>query len=111
MPLLRRFIVRSGDLVLIDFGVPIGSSAGFVRPTIVVTAQPTLDGFDQTFQVVPVTSTERTWPSDVPTELGNAQCHLMTTVDQAQIVQHLDESIGPVLLAQVRETLAILLGM
>jgi mRNA-degrading endonuclease toxin of MazEF toxin-antitoxin module len=102
--------VRSGEVVLIDFGVPIGSSAGFVRPTIVVTAQPTLDAFDQTFQVVPLTSTERSLPSDVVTDRGNAQCHLVATVDQIQIVRHLDETIGPVLLAQVRETLAILLG-
>jgi mRNA-degrading endonuclease toxin of MazEF toxin-antitoxin module len=103
--------VRAGDVVVIDFGIPIGSTPALVRPAIVITAQPTLDEFDQTFHVVPLTSTQRGWPSDVNTDHGHAQCHLVTTVDQLQVVQQLDENVGPVVLGQIRETVSILLGL
>jgi mRNA-degrading endonuclease toxin of MazEF toxin-antitoxin module len=103
--------MRSGDIAVIDFGVPIGSAPGLVRPAVVVTAQPTLDEFDQTFHVVPITSTTRRWPSDIQTDRGNAQCHLLTTVDRSQMVELTCENVGAVVLAQVREIVAVLLGM
>jgi mRNA-degrading endonuclease toxin of MazEF toxin-antitoxin module len=103
--------VRSGEIVIIDFGVPIGSAPALVRPAVVVTAQPTLDEFDQTFHVVPITSTTRRWPSDVTTDRGQAQCHLVTTVDQNQLVDWTALNVGAVVLAQIRETVAILLGL
>jgi mRNA-degrading endonuclease toxin of MazEF toxin-antitoxin module len=103
--------VRSGDIVIVDFGVPIGSTPALVRPAVVITAQPTLDEFDQTFHVVPITSTLRRWPSDVTTDLGNAQCHLVTTVDQIQVVGRTAEGVGVVVLAQIREVVSVLLGV
>lgn len=103
--------MRSGEIAIIDFGVPIGSAPALVRPAVVVTAQPTLDEFVQTFHVVPITSTVRQWPSDVTTDRGNAQCHLLTTVDQAQVTERTNENVGPVTLAQIREILALLLGV
>jgi mRNA-degrading endonuclease toxin of MazEF toxin-antitoxin module len=103
--------VRSGDIVIVDFGVPIGSTPALVRPAVVITAQPTLDEFDLTFHVVPITSTLRRWPSDVTTDLGNAQCHLVTTVDQSQVVERTTDAVGPVVLTQIREIVSILLGL
>jgi mRNA-degrading endonuclease toxin of MazEF toxin-antitoxin module len=103
--------MRSGEVVIVDFGVPIGSTPALVRPAVVITAQPTLDEFDQTFHVVPITSTERYWPSDVTTERGHAQCHLVTTVDQIQVVERTTENVGAVELAQIREIVSILLGL
>jgi mRNA-degrading endonuclease toxin of MazEF toxin-antitoxin module len=103
--------MRSGEVVIVDFGVPIGSTPALVRPAVVITAQPTLDEFDQTFHVVPMTSTERHWPSDVTTERGHAQCHLVTTVDQIQVVERTPENVGAVELAQIREIVSILLGL
>ncbi|MEQ1698476.1 MAG: type II toxin-antitoxin system PemK/MazF family toxin [Ilumatobacteraceae bacterium] len=98
-------------MAIIDFGVPVGSTPAMVRPAVVITAQPTLDEFTQTFHVVPVTSTQRRWPTDVPVERGHAQCHLVTTVDQVQLVALTDEQVGAVALAQIREIVGILLGL
>lgn len=103
--------MRSGDILIVDFGVPIGSTPALVRPAVVITAQPTLDEFDQTFHVVPVTSNRRKWPSDVAIDRGHAQCHLVTTVDQLQLVEHTTENVGAVVLAQVREIVSVLLGL
>jgi mRNA-degrading endonuclease toxin of MazEF toxin-antitoxin module len=103
--------MRSGEIAIIDFGIPIGSTPALVRPAVVVTAQPTLDEFDQTFHVVPITTTARHWPSDVTTELGQAQCHLLIVVDQSQIVEQTTENVGVVALAQIREIVSVLLGI
>ncbi len=103
--------MRSGEIAIIDFGIPIGSIPALVRPAVIVTAQPTLDQFDQTFHVVPITSTLRHWPSDVSTERGHAQCHLLTVVDRSQVVQQTTENVGAVLLAQMREVVSVLLGL
>ena len=103
--------MRSGELAIIDFGFPIGSTPALVRPAVIITAQPTLDEFDRTFHVVPITSTQRNWPTDVATSRGLAQCHLVTTVDQVQIVERTSENVSSVVLAQIREIVAILLGL
>jgi mRNA-degrading endonuclease toxin of MazEF toxin-antitoxin module len=103
--------VRSGEIAIIDFGIPVGSTPALIRPAVVVTAQPTLDQFDQTFHVVPITSTPRQWPSDVPTAHGHAQCHLLTVVDRSQVVEQTTEHVGAVLLAQIREVTSVLLGL
>ncbi len=103
--------MRSGEIVIVDFGVPIGSSAALVRPAVVVTAQPTLDEFDRTFHVVPITSTTRRWPSDVTTDRGHAQCHLVTTIGHKQLVDRTADNVGAMVLAQIRETVAVLLGL
>ncbi len=103
--------MRSGDIVVVDFGVPIGSTPALIRPAVVVTAQPTLDEFDQAVHVVPITSTLRRWPSDVTTDRGNAQCHLVTTVDQRQVIERTTDNVGAVVLAQIREIVSLLLGV
>jgi mRNA-degrading endonuclease toxin of MazEF toxin-antitoxin module len=103
--------MRSGEIVIIDFGFPIGSTPALVRPAVVITAQATLDEFDRTFHVVPITTTLRNWPTDVATPRGLAQCHLVTTVDQVQIIDRTSENVGPVTLAQIREVVAILIGL
>ena len=103
--------MRSGDILIVDFGVPIGSTPALLRPAVVITTQPTLDEFEQTFHVVPITTNRRDWPTDVVTDRGHAQCHLVTTVDQIQIVQRTAENVGPTTLTQIREVVAVLLGL
>ncbi len=103
--------MRSGEIAIVDFGDPIGSSPALVRPAVVVTAQPTLDEFDQTFHVVPITNTRRHWPSDVAVDRGQVQCHLVTTVDQSQVVERTGENVGAVILTQIREIISVLLGL
>jgi mRNA-degrading endonuclease toxin of MazEF toxin-antitoxin module len=110
--------VRSGDVIQVDFGVPVGSTPAFVRPAIVVTADQTLALYAKTFHVVPVTTNvERAWSTDV--RLGDAdlpvasaaQCHLCSVIDTSQVVAESDHNIGVIRLAQIRSVIADLLDV
>ena len=57
-----------GDVVSVDFGIPIGSEAGFRRPAIVLSADAFLRYRPTSVFVVPLTSTRRTFPSHVEVE-------------------------------------------
>jgi mRNA interferase MazF len=110
--------VRSGDVVRVDFGLPVGSTPGLVRPAIVVTANQTLTFYSTTLHVVPVTTNVgRQWSSDVgladsalPRD-SVAQCHLCAVIDSSQIVEEPGHNIGAVYLAQIRSVLADLLDL
>jgi len=54
-----------GDIVTVDLGVPVGSEAGFIRPGVIVTADAFLRFRPTTVFVVPLTSTQRRFPSHV----------------------------------------------
>lgn len=54
-----------GDIVEVDFGIPIGSEAGFLRPGVVLTGNAFLRYRPTSVFVVPLTSTSRTFPSHV----------------------------------------------
>ena len=62
------FAMRSGEVYRIDFGSPLGSEAGLVRPAVVITDDNILESISTTFQVIPFTSTVRNWPTDVSSE-------------------------------------------
>jgi mRNA-degrading endonuclease toxin of MazEF toxin-antitoxin module len=105
-----------GDVVIIDFGIPIGSTPAKVRPAIVLTAELVLETYSTTMHVVPVTSNiTRNWLSDVnlagPGFLvpSAAQCHLCSVIDRLQIVEETGHNVGAVLLAQIRSVVADLL--
>lgn len=66
----------------VDVGLPFGSEAAFRRPAVVITDDDVLDSITETFQVVPFSSTVRDWPTDVSSEWGEAQVHLITTVSR-----------------------------
>ena len=102
--------MRSGDVYQVDFGSPLGSEAGFVRPAVVITDDDILESISETFQVVPFTSTARDWPTDVSSEWGEAQVHLITTVSSLAVGAHLG-TVGPAKLRALREVLFDLLGM
>lgn len=103
--------MRSGEIAIIDFGLPIGTTPALVRPAVVITAQPTLDKFVQTFHVVPITSTQRRWPSDVATDRGHAQCDLVISVDQSQVIESTTDNVGAATLTQIREIVSVMLGL
>jgi mRNA interferase MazF len=110
--------VRAGDLVRVDFGVPVGSEPGFARPAVVVTADLVLEARPRTVHVVPVTSNvARGLPTEVPVAApgldrpSSAQCHLCTVVSVERIVGDLHGNVGTVSLAQVRSVLADLLDL
>lgn len=111
-------IVRAGDVVRVDFGIPVGSEPGFQRPAVVVTADPVLAHRPRTVHVVPVTSNVTL---SLPTEVAVAargldvasvaQCHLCTVVGSARIFDGGYGSVSSTELAQVRSVLGDLLDI
>ena len=112
-------MLTPGDVVQLDLGRPAGSEAGLPRPAIIATAARILRGAPNVVQVVPVTRTIRTSSTEVlidPDEdnrLGarsSAQCQHMRSVATTRI-QERTGNVGPVILNEVRETLALLLDL
>lgn len=112
-------MLTPGDVVDLDLGMPSGSEAGLRRPAVVVTAARVLRGGPNVVQVVPLTRTIRPSVVEVvvdPDELNrlearsSAQCQHVRSVATSRIHERTG-NIGPVLLSEVRETLALLLDM
>ena len=108
-----------GDVVEVDFGNPLGSEAGFVRPAVVVTADAFLHYRPNTVFAVPLTSTVRSFPShvEVPADPANG-----LTVTSYALVEQLRAvavercsttigNIGPVRGHQILGVLAMITGM
>ncbi|OFE18760.1 PemK family transcriptional regulator [Humibacillus sp. DSM 29435] len=112
-------MLTPGDVVELDLGMPAGSEAGLRRPAIVVTAARILRGGPNVVQVVPLTRTIRTSSTEVlidPDEdnrlvaRSSAQCQQVRSVATTRI-QERTGNVGPVVLNEVRETLALLLDL
>jgi mRNA interferase MazF len=112
-------MLSSGDVVELDFGVPFEREAGFARPAIIVTAQRILDGQPAVIQVVPVTTTIRAFRSEVAIEPDSAngldarsaaQCQHVRAVSTVR-VGRVRGNVGPVVLGQLREALALLFDL
>ena len=110
--------MRSGDVLTVDFGIPVGSTPALVRPAVVVTADQTLAMYSRTLHVVPLTSNvERAWATDVRlAEPGlavesAAQCHLCSVIDITQVVAETGVNVGPLVLSQVRSVIGDLLDI
>ena len=112
-------MLTSGDVVELGLGPPAGREAGFRRPALVVTAQRILDGDPSVVQIVPLTSTVRRFSSEVeiaPDEINGlaetsaAQCQHARAV-AAQRIALPRGNVGPVVLRQVRATLAVILDI
>ena len=109
----------SGDVVALDLGVPVGREAGFGHPAVVVTAQRILDGAPSVIQVVPLTSTERSFRSEVSIEADEANGLAMRSAAQCQHVRavamgrvsSVRGNVGPMALSQVREALALIFDL
>lgn len=109
----------SGDVVEVDLGVPAGSEAGLRRPAVIVTADRILLHRPSVVQVVPLTSTVRGYATEVtvPADPANgldvdsaAQCQHLRAVASQRIGRTLG-NVGPVLLGQLRDTIATLLDL
>jgi mRNA interferase MazF len=107
----------SGDVV--DLGLPQGREAGFFHPAVLVTAQRILDANPTVVHVVPLTSTIRPFHSEVvvepdPTnglgETSAAQCQHLRAVAPSRI-SAVRGNVGAGVLAQIRETIAVLLDL
>ena len=109
----------SGDVVAVEFGAPEGREAGMRRPAVVVTAQRILDATPSVIQVVPLTSTLRSFHSEVVIEpdpangldaASAAQCQHVRAVSPGRIVE-IRGNVGSIVLTQVRETIAVILDL
>lgn len=108
-----------GDVVMVDLGVPIGSEAGFLRPSIVVTANPFLRFRPTSVFVVPLTTTHRPFPSHVEIEADDSsglRQHSWAQVEQLRAVatercSDPTGNVGPTSTHQILDILAMITGM
>ena len=109
----------SGDVVDLELGAPEGREAGFRHPAVVVTAQCILDAAPSVIQVVPLTSTLRSFHSEVVVEpdpangldvTSAAQCQHIRAIAPTRITD-IRGNVGVTVLAQVRETIAMILDV
>jgi mRNA-degrading endonuclease toxin of MazEF toxin-antitoxin module len=109
----------SGDVVDLDLGAPEGREAGFRHGAVIVTAQRIVDASPSVIHVVPLTSTIRQFHSEVSltpdarnglTVESAAQCQHLRAVSPQRILG-VRGNIGVAALAQVRETIAVLLDI
>jgi mRNA interferase MazF len=112
-------MLSSGDVVDIDLGLPQGQEAGFRHPAVVVSAQRILSAEPSVVFVVPLTSTLRGFHSEVMIEPDDhngltarsaAQCQHPRAVSTGRNVSGRG-NVGAVTLAQIRETLAVMLDI
>ncbi len=110
-------MLTPGDIVHLDLGTPAGGEAGLQRPAVVVTAARVLRGGPNVVQVVPLTRTVRESGATIVIEpdqangLGDessAQCQHVRPVAVTRI-RAKTGNVGPVILRELRETLALLL--
>lgn len=109
----------SGDVVDLDLGAPEGREAGFRHPAVVVTAQRILDAEPSVVHVVPLTSTVRSFHSEVVVEpdaangldvVSAAQCQHIRGVSPHRIIG-VRGNVGATVLSQLRETVAVILDL
>ena len=112
-------MLHSGDVVDLDLGVPAGHEAGYRHPAIVVTAQRILESSPSVVHVVPLTSTTRSFASEVDLEpdvdnglrqRSTAQCQHLRAVVLSRVVATRG-NVGGVVLAQIRESIAAILDL
>ena len=112
-------MLTPGDVVELDLGLPAGSEAGHRRPAIVVTADRVLRGRPNVVQVVPLTRTIRQSATEItidPDEdnrlaaSSSAQCQHVRSVATTRLLERTG-NVGPVVLVEIRETLALLLDL
>jgi mRNA interferase MazF len=108
-----------GDIVPVDFGTPIGSEAGLLRPAVVAVADAFLRYRPSTVLVVPLTSTPRAFPSHVPIEpdrindLGVPSWALLEQLRAVAVERCGSPSgnVGPVVGHQIIDVIAMIVGM
>lgn len=112
-------MLNSGDIVEVYLGTPIGSEAGLRRPAVVVTAVGVLRGGPNVVQVVPLTRTIRSSGAEVYIEPDDdnrlsapsaAQCQHLRSVSIRRVAPP-SGTVGPLLLAEIREVIGLLLDL
>ncbi|HZJ48593.1 MAG TPA: type II toxin-antitoxin system PemK/MazF family toxin, partial [Acidimicrobiia bacterium] len=100
-------MLTSGDVLLLNLGLPAGHEAGLRRPAVLVTAQRVLNAGPDVIHVVPLTTTIRglnaevTVEADLHNDLSEnsaAQCRHIRAVTADRIDATLG-NVGPVALS------------
>jgi mRNA interferase MazF len=109
----------SGDIVGLDLASPSGREAGFRHPAVVVTAQRILAASPSVIHVVPLTSAIPGFGSEVSIQpddqngldrVSAAQCQHIRAVSAGRAEQ-VTGNVGPLVLAQIRETIGLILDL
>ena len=112
-------MLTSGDVVDLQLGMPEGREAGFRHPVVLVTAQRILDASPSVVHVVPLTRTIRRFHSEVGIEPdpangldapSAAQCQHIRAVSPVRVLA-VRGNIGTTVLAQLRETISVILDL
>ena len=113
------WMLTSGDVVDLDPGTPEGREAGFRHPAVILTAQRILEAKPAVLQIVPLTSTNRGFATEIEVRADAmnglvhdslAQCQHIRAVSSARVLT-VRGNIGPALVAQIRETVALILDI
>ncbi len=109
----------SGDVVDLELGAPEGREAGFRHPAVLVTAQRILEAEPSVVHVVPLSSTIRSFHSEVLVEpddvngldvVSAAQCQHIRAVSLHRVIR-VRGNVGATVLTQLRETIAVILDL
>lgn len=109
----------SGDVVDLELGTPEGREAGYRHPAVLVTAQRILDAEPSVIHVVPLTTTLRSFHSEVvlDPDVANgliarsaAQCQHLRAVSPGR-VSAVRGNVGSTALAQIRDVIAVILDL
>ena len=112
-------MLNSGDVVYVELGTPADREAGFLHPTVVVTAQAILDAAPSVVHVVPLSTTVRGFATEVVVEADQrsgleqrsvGQCQHVRSVSPARLSEPVG-NVGPAVLAQLREMIAVILDL
>ena len=109
----------SGDVVDLELGAPQGREAGSRHPAVVVTAQRILDARPSVVHVVPLTSTIRSFHSEVVIDPDGANGLAVRSAAQCQHLRAVSPSrfsgargnVGAAVFVQIRETVALILDL
>ena len=105
----------AGDIAWVEFDPILGTEQAGRRPALLLSSR-VYHEVSPRAVVCPITTTERAWPFDVAIPAG---CHTrgfvlidqVRTVDRPQRMFGLIERVPPTFLAEIRERLAVLLGI
>ena len=112
-------MLTSGDVVDLDLGIPVAREAGFRHPAVVVTGQDILTQEPTIVHIVPLTSTNRGFKSEIEVEPDRHNGVENPCVAQAQQVRAISitrisqvrGNVGSVTLARIRDKLGLILDI
>ena len=112
-------MLTSGDVVDLDLGLPVAREAGFRHPAVVVTAQNILSKGPAVVHIVPLTSTNRGFGSEVRIEPDRHNGLEATCLAQSQHIRAVSVTrisrvrgnVGSVDLARIRDTVGLILDI